>query len=181
LTASLDSWLPEHHVRTFHTRASHVTPERLWAAANETRVRDTRTLRPLIAMRLPGHGPGAETTFRELFRTGIFTLLEEGERHSISGVAGRLWTPTGHYARFETGADYKEYAERGTAKVALMTSVREHERGSEIVAESRVWCVDRRAQLRFRPYWALVGPFTRFIRLELLAAVTSRAESGRAP
>lgn len=168
-------------MRTFHARASSATPERLWAAANDARVRDSRTLRPLIAMRLPGHGPGPETTFRELFRTGIFTLLEEGERHSISGVAGRLWTPTGHYARFETGADYKEYEQPGTAKVALMTSVREHERGSEIVTETRVWCVDRRAQLRFRPYWAVVGPFSRFIRLELLSAVTRRAEAVAEP
>ena len=130
-------------------------------------------------MRLPGRAPRPDTTFRELFRTGIFTLLEEGGRHSISGVAGRLWTPSGHYARFETGADYKEYAEPGTAKVALLTSVREHERGSEIVSETRVWCADRRAQLRFRPYWALVGPFSRFIRIELLSAVTKRADRAR--
>lgn len=178
---SLDDWLPDHHVRTRHARASSAPPDALWAAANEARVRDTRTLRPLMAMRLPGQGPRPDTTFRELFRTGIFTLLEDGERHSISGVAGRLWTPSGHYARFETGADYKEYAEPGTAKVALMTSVHEHERGSEIVTETRVWCADRRAQLRFRPYWAVVGPFSRFIRLELLGAVTRRAEAARRP
>ena len=168
-------------MRTFHTRASSVSPTALWAAANEARIRDSRTLRPLIAMHLPGRAPRADTTFRELFRTGIFTLLEEGERHSISGVAGRLWTPSGHYARFETGADYKEYADSGTAKVALMTSVREHERGSEIVSEARVWCADRRARLRFRPYWAVVRPFSRFIGTELLSAVTRRAEATAQP
>jgi hypothetical protein len=36
-----------------------------------------------------------------MFAKGIFTLLEEGERCSISGVAGRLWTPAGRYDRYD--------------------------------------------------------------------------------
>ena len=32
-----------------------------------------------------------------------------------------------------------------------------------------------RAQLRFRPYWAFIGPFSRFIGSELLSAATRRA------
>ena len=48
--------------------------------------------------------------------------------------------------------------------------------GSEIDSEVRIWCTDRRAQLRFRPYWAFIGPFSRFIGSELLSAATRRAE-----
>ena len=51
-----------------------------------------------------------------------------------------------------------------------------HPRGSEIVSEVRIWCTDRGAQLRFRPYWAFIGPFSRFIGSELLSAATRRAE-----
>ena len=40
----------------------------------------------------------------------------------------------------------------------------------------RIWCTNRRAQLRFRPYWAFIGPFSRFIGSELLSAATRRAE-----
>ena len=49
-------------------------------------------------------------------------------------------------------------------------------RRREIVSEVRIWCTDRRAQLRFRPYWAFIGPFSRFIGSELLSAATRRAE-----
>ena len=48
--------------------------------------------------------------------------------------------------------------------------------GSEIDSDVRIWCTDRRAQLRFRPYWAFIGPFSRFIGSELLSAATRRAE-----
>ena len=34
----------------------------------------------------------------------------------------------------------------------------------------------RGAQVRFRPYWAFIGPFSRFIGTELLSAATRRAE-----
>jgi hypothetical protein len=178
LAPSLDSWLPDYHARTVQRRVSRAAPAALWDAAAQTRIRETRMLRPLIGARLGQHAPPVDTTFRELFRTGIFTLLEEGDRYSISGVAGCLWSPRGDYARFESAADYKEYEPPGRAKGAVMTVVREHERGSEIVTEIRVWCTDRSAWLRFRPVWLIVAPFMRFVRMELLRSVARRAEAG---
>jgi hypothetical protein len=177
LAPSLDTWLPDYQVRVVQRRASRATPSALWQAAEAIRIRDTRVLRPLIGARLGPHAPAADTTFRELFRTDIFTLLEEGDRYSISGVAGCLWAPRGDYARFESAADYRQYEQDGRAKAAVMTLVREHERGSEIVSEIRVWCTDRRAELRFRSVWVLVAPFMRFIRLDLLRTIARRAEA----
>jgi hypothetical protein len=177
LTPSLDPWLPDYHARSVQRRASTASPAALWDAAARTQIRDTRMLRPLIGARLGPHAPPVDTTFRELFRTGIFTLLEEGDRFSISGIAGCLWLPRGDYARFESAADYKEYDRPNRAKGAVLTMVREHERGSEIVTEIRVWCTDRSAWRRFRPVWLIVAPFMRFVRLDLLRSVTRRAEA----
>jgi hypothetical protein len=178
LAPSLDTWLPDYHVCSRQRRVSRASPAALWDAAAHTRIRDTRMLRPLIGARLGPNAPPADTTFRELFRTGIFTLLEEGDHYSISGIAGCLWLPRGEYARFESAADYKEYEPPGRAKGAVLTIVREHERGSEILTEIRVWCTDRSAWLRFRPVWLIVAPFMRFVRLDLLRTVTRRAETG---
>jgi hypothetical protein len=112
-----------------------------------------------------------------LFRSGIFTLLEEGERFSVSGVAGRIWAPSGDYARFESGDEYREWSQPGTAKVLLMTEVRDHERGSQIVSDSRVLVEGKRTRLLFRGFWAVVGPFGRYVGSEVLAAAVRRAES----
>jgi hypothetical protein len=164
-------------MRSVNRRVSSATPDALWEAAGCTRISDTRMLRPLIGARLGPNAPPADTTFRKLFRTGIFTLLEEGDHYSISGVAGCLWAPRGEYARFESADDYRQYEPPGRAKAAVLTLVQEHARGSEIVTEIRVWCTDRRAEMRFRPVWLIVTPFLRFVRMELLRAVTRRAES----
>ena len=177
MAPSLDTWLPDYQVRTVQRRVSRATPDALWEAAARTRIRDTRVLRPVIGARLGPHAPPADTTFRELFRTDIFTLLEEGDRYSISGVAGCLWAPRGEYARFESAADYRQYEEKGRAKAAVMTLVNENQRGSEIVAEIRVWCTDRRAEVRFRSVWMIVAPFMRFLRMDLLRTVARRAEA----
>jgi hypothetical protein len=172
----LDAWLPDPHVRTHHARSSPAPPARLWAAATEVRVRDTVTLRPLIMLRLGDGAPSPETTFRELFRRPPFVLLEEGERWSASGVAGRLWSTRGGLARLSNAEDYRAWSRPGTARVAVLNAVRPRAGGgSEIVTETRVRCVDRRALLRFRPYWAVIGPFARFIRSDLLGAAVRRA------
>ena len=61
--------------------------------------------------------------------------------------------------------------------MVLKIEVREHERGSQIVSEARVCCADRRTQLIFRPFWALVSPLARFVYSEGLAAAVRRAEA----
>ena len=175
-STAIDDLVPQAHARLHHTRVSTATPDELWQAATEVRLVDAPRLCRLIRWRLGHHAPAPETTFEEFFRTGVFMLLEEDRRRYVSGVAGRIWAPSGEYAHFETPAEYREYAARGTAKVVLSTEVREHERGSQIVSEARVWCADRRARLIFRPFWAVVSPFARLIATEGLAAAVRRAE-----
>ena len=176
MSTSLDNWLPKHHVRMRYSRTSRATPDELWQAANEIRLRDTRTMRRLIRWRLGRHAPDADTTYRDLFRTGIFTLLEDGERYSVSGVAGRIWAPSGDYAHFESAAEYREWSQSGTAKVAFLTEVREHEKGSEIISEARVQVQGQRARLLFRGLWTVVGRFGRYVGSEALATAVRRAE-----
>jgi hypothetical protein len=178
MTALLDDWLPDHHIAMRQSRTSRVAPERLWEAAVALRLRDTPTMRRLIRWRLGRHTPDAATTYRELFRSGIFILLEEGDLFSVSGVAGRIWAPSGDYAHLESPADYRKYSRRGTAKVAILNEVREHEHGSEIVSEWRVRVEGGRARVLFRGFWAVVRPFTRFVPHEVLAAAVRRAERG---
>ena len=169
--------VPKTHARLHHRRRSIAHPDDLWQAARTIRLKDAPRLNRLIRWRLGRHAPAADTTFEDFFRSGVFTLLEEGERYSVSGVAGRSWSPSGDYQRFETASDYMDYDGRGIAKVVLATSVSAHAEGSQIDTEARIWLSDRRAQLIFRPFWAVVHPFARFIGSEGLAAAVRHAES----
>ena len=105
-----------------------------------------------------------------------FHLLAEEGMVSVSGLAGKLWALGDTFVRFDGPEEFRGWAEPGYCKVALRHEVRPHAAGAEIRSEVRIWCTDRRAQLRFRPYWAFIGPFSRFIGSELLSAATRRAE-----
>ena len=165
-----------------HVQRAAVPPERLWAAAQSVRVRDTRTLRPIIALRFGPYAPSPDTTFRELFRRPPFTLLEESGHASVSGMAGRLWALGDVFARIEGPDDYAAFADSGTAKVAVLNQVRPLAGGdSEILSEARVWCTNRSARLRFAPFWAVIGRFSIFIRLDLLATAARRAQAPASP
>lgn len=139
-------------------------------------VRDTRTLRPIIAWRLGRYAPDGTAPLRDVLAAHPFHLLGEDGRVSVSGLGGKLWSLGDTFARFDGPPAYRAWEEPGFCKVAVRHEVRPHPEGSEILSEVRIWCTDRRAQLRFRPYWAFIGPFSRFIGSELLSAATRRAE-----
>ncbi|MDQ4004708.1 MAG: hypothetical protein M3135_00190 [Actinomycetota bacterium] len=44
------------------------------------------------------------------------------------------------------------------------------------MTETRVLCVDDRARRRFAVYWALIGPFSGWIRHDLLRGIARIAE-----
>jgi hypothetical protein len=96
---------------------------------------------------------------------------------SVSGLGGKLWALGDTFVRFDGPEAFRAWAEPGFCKVVVRHEVRAHgSGGSEIESEVRIWCTSRGAQLRFRPYWAFIGPFSRFIGSELLSAATRRAE-----
>jgi len=140
-------------------------------------VRETRTLRPLIAWRLGRYAPSGDVSLRAVLTSHPFHLLAEQGMVSVSGLGGKLWALGDTFVRFDGPEAFRAWAEPGFCKVVVRHEVRAHgSGGSEIESEVRIWCTSRGAQLRFRPYWAFIGPFSRFIGSELLSAATRRAE-----
>jgi hypothetical protein len=170
----LDAWLPDPAIRTRHRRVSRADPGALWQSAESVRLRDTRTLGRIVRWRIPG--VPAEQTFGELFRAHPFTVLDEGERCLVSGLVGRIWTLERDYPRLEGPDAFRAWEGGATARVLIANWVESDERGSALVSESRVDAVDRRAALRVRALWTVVGRFERLIGGEALRAAVRRAE-----
>jgi hypothetical protein len=175
-TRRLDAWLPEPVVRTRHRRTAAAAPDALWRAANGLRLSDTRTLGRLVRWRIPGLA--ADLTYGELFRAYPFTVLDEGERHVVTGLCGRIWTLARDYPRLAGPDDFAAWDEPGTVRVLFGHWVEEAGDGSALVSEARVKPVDRTAGLRLRALWKLIGPFERLVGAEAIARATER--SGRA-
>jgi hypothetical protein len=171
---ALDHWLPDPAVRTRHRRRSSADPERLWKAAASMRLADARSLGRLVRWRIPGVRD--DQTFRELLAHYPFCVLDEGEHWSISGLCGRIWTLQRDYPRLAGPEEFRGWDDPGTARVLLAHWVEPDGDGSTIVSEARVAPVDRRAALRLRSLWVVIGVFERLIGGEALAVAAERAE-----
>jgi hypothetical protein len=177
MNLDLDAWLPEPQVRTRHRRAADVPAERLWHAAESVRVCDAPNLGRVLRWRIPG--TPAQLPFRDVFRRYPFSVLEEGDGWSISGLAGRVWSLRRDYPDLAGADEFRDWEEPGTVRVLFAHWVEdEGESGSAIVSESRVQPVDRKARWRMRALWATVGGFERLIGGEALSAAARRAADG---
>jgi hypothetical protein len=158
----LDAWLPEPQVRTRHRRAAEVPKDRLWHAAESVRVCDAPTLGRVLRWRIPG--TPAELPFRDVFRRYPFSVLEEGDGWSISGLCGRVWSLRRDYPELAGAEEFRAWEEPGTVRVLFAHWVVDAgEGGSALVSESRVQPVDRRARWRMRALWTTLGRFERLI------------------
>jgi hypothetical protein len=174
----LDDWLPDPAVRTRHQRRAAAAPDDLWSAAGELRLSETGTLGRLVRWRIPGTSP--HQTFRGLLSEYPFVLLAEGERWSMSGLCGRIWTLNRDYPRLDGPEAFRSWDEPGTVRVLFAHWVEGERDGvSTIHSEARVAPVDRAAERRLRSLWLVVGVFERLIGAESLALAAARAE-GRA-
>jgi hypothetical protein len=171
----LDDWIARPAVCTHHRRSAAASPAALWDAARAVRLADTRTLTRLVRWRIPGVSDGQ--TFTELFSHYPFTLLEEGDTWSVSGLCGQIWTPARDYARLSGPEEFREWDERGTVRVLFAHWTEPGDDGrSTLVSEARVDPVDPTARLRLRALWTVIGPFERLVGAEPLTVAAQRAE-----
>ena len=170
----LDRWLADPAIRTRHRRVAGADADALWHAAESLRLRDTRTLGRVVRWRIPGLA--ADQSFSELFRAHPFTVLEQGERCLVSGLVGRIWTLERDYPRLEGPEAFAGWDDGGTARVLFGHWVEDDPAGSALVSEARVAAVGRRAAVRLRALWTVVGGFERLIGGEALRAAVRRAE-----
>jgi hypothetical protein len=173
----LDRWLAEPQIRARHRRSARAAPDRLWNEAERVRVGDAPLLGRAVRWRIPG--TRSETAFRELFRRYPFAVLAEGDRWSVSGLCGRIWTLRRDYPRIDGPDSFSAWSEPGTVKVVIAHWIETDGDGAAaIVSESRVEPIDRRASLRLRALWAVVGRFERLVGGEALKVAANRAERG---
>lgn len=171
----LDHWLPDPQVRSHHRRTARADPDALWAEASRVRLDETRTLGRLVRWRIPG--VPQDQTFRQLFATPPFTLLVEGDRWSLSGLAGRIWTLQRDYPRLHGPDEWRAWDRPHTVRVLFAHWAQPAQGGrAELVSEARVAATDRRGALRLRGLWFVVQRFERVVGAEPLSLATRRAE-----
>jgi hypothetical protein len=171
----LDACLPDPQVRTRHRRSARAGADALWHAAESVRVGEASAFGTAVRWRIPG--TPADLTFRDLLRRYPFAVIAEGERWSVSGICGRLWTLRRDYPRIEGPDDFSAWDEPGTVRVLLAHWIEpDHDARNALVSEARIKPVDRGAGLRLRALWAVLGHFDRLVGGQVLGVAARRAE-----
>lgn len=177
LPLDLDDWLPRPQVRTRHRRAASAAPGALWDAASHVRLDEAGTLGRVVRWRIPGLPP--QRTFRAMFAQEPFTVLAEGERWSVSGLVGRIWTLRRDYPKLHDSNEYGSWDVSGTAKVLFghwiepVTADR-----VALCSEVRVRAIGAQGRLGVAAVRPLVSTFQHLVGSEGIAAAVRQAEQG---
>jgi hypothetical protein len=170
----LDAWIAQPAVRTHHRRAVSATPAALWRAAQGIRLADTRRLGRVVRWRIPGISAGR--TYDQLFRSYPFTVLDEGERHLVAGLCGRIWTFERDYPDLSGADAFRAWQDPGTVRVLFAHwAIPASDGRAELCSEARVEPVDRSAALRLRALWFVIGHFEPLVAAEPLTLAARRA------
>jgi len=181
----LSKVMPAHSLREIDHVAVTVPPERAWPAARGFDAARIPIVRALFVLRilpdrfaaLARHRPQpsvASVGVGSIERSrdpGFQVLGEEPGREIVVGAIGRFWNPNIEWKAVAPDA-FRHFTEPGWGKVAWSVRVDPRESGgSFILFDVRVGATDPVSFERFRPYWALIGGFSRGIRRALLRSV----------
>ena len=175
----LDRLMPEFDFRSRHSTVVQAPREAVAEAVSSYRMDQggSRLVRWLF--RLRGLRAVEGPLRPALTSRGFRVLAERPGEEVVFGIAGRFWAvrELAALVAVEDAARFVRYAEPGAAKAALSLTMEAVPAGTRLSTETRVKCVDARAYRRFAPYWALVKPFSGWIRRDILRGIAERARA----
>jgi len=115
-------------------------------------------------------------------RPGFQILVDDPPREVVAGAIGQVWRLRIPFVHVDGADAFAAFAEPGYVKVAWAIRLSPLDEGStRLELEVRVSATDAAAWRRFRRYFLLIGPGSRYIRRSLLRALgreLGRAEPG---
>lgn len=187
--ALLDEIEPVWDVHEYHETRVAAPPSAVWTAALALPADASRLMRGLMALReLPGRLGGRGRTARPrgglleaMQREGFTLLAERPGAEIVLGLAGRFWRLVPDRARLGGREDFERYAEPGSARASIDFRVAPlGGGGTRLSTETRVRCFGD-ATRKFRRYWRVIGPFSAWIRRDMLRLIKARAEASTPP
>jgi hypothetical protein len=98
-----------------------------------------------------------------------FRLLAESDAEVVIGAIGRVWELDIPFVDVRTAEEFASFDGPGYSKVAwALRAVPRGEHDARIELEVRVRSTDEESRRRFRRYFYIIGPASRFIRRHLL-------------
>jgi len=170
----IDVFLPHYDVHEFHTITIAGRPDAVYRAIRSLDFSRSPVIRSLFRLR---GMPSASIRLEQLRQSGFILLADHPGQSLVLGLVGRFWLPTGQLIPVAP-EHFRTIAPAGCAKAAWDFVIEETQPGHvRLSTETRVWCMDARSRKRFTLYWRLIGPFSAWIRREMLRGIKARVEA----
>jgi len=174
----LDTLMPAFDFGHRHAIVVDAPPARVAEAAETYHVATDGSPLARLLFRLRGLRPPSGG-LREAGRAmGFAILAEEPGKELVLGVAGRFWAldERANLISLPDARAFVDFSRPGHAKAAMSLRFEPLAYGwTRLATETRVTCVDPVAHRRFALYWTLIGPFSSWLRRDLLSGIARRA------
>jgi hypothetical protein len=162
----LDEVLPEYDVVERHARDIAAPPDRVYAALRTIDFADSPVIR--LLWRLRSLGTERAMTWDALLRLGFVEVADDPPRELVLGLLAQPWRLRGAIQR-PSAAEWHAFDRADFAKIAWSFALAERpDGGTTLATETRVRVRDRASRRKFVWYWRAIGPFSAWIRREML-------------
>lgn len=170
----IDAFLPHYDVHEVHSITIAGRPDAIYRAIRSLDFSRASVIRSLFRLR---GMPSASIGLEQLLQSGFILLADHPGQSLVLGLVGRFWLPTGQLIPVAP-EDFRAMAPAGCAKAAWDFFMEEMRPGRvRLSTETRVHCMDARSRKRFMLYWRVIGPFSAWIRREMLRGIKGQVEA----
>ncbi len=185
----LNYYLPRYDFAEKYSISIKAPSERVFEAIGNLDLGKSKIIMSLLKMR-SAYGlffdPGRKSkdklplglSFEDLIeKSGFIPLEKVSQQEIVMGFVGRFWLPTGGFVQSLQTDSFIDFNRTGYCKAAWNFYI-EHNPDVTVTlsTETRVLALGRRAKFLFRIYWAIIKPFSGWIRLEMLKMIKEQAE-----
>ena len=170
----IDRYLPSYDVRKRHQIVIHAPPKTVFDSVCNLDFSDSAIIRWLFKLR---GMPSSAWSLQGLEQMRFAKLGEVDQQELLLGLVGRFWSIDGDLQPIDA-CSFEHFSKPGYARAVWNFYVEPAEPGSSrLSTETRVQCLDEASARRFKRYWAIIGPFSGWIRKEALQIVKRNAEA----
>lgn len=174
-TTLIDQVLPGFDFQSRHSRHVNAPPEWVAQAVELLQLGPAATLLFKIrGIELPSG------SIRDVLTRSRFTVLAEDPGvEVVAGTQGQFWA-INEMAHMEAPADlesFRAFDRPGWAQGVISLRIEPRDDGTtDLITETRVRCTDETARRRFAVYWAIIRPFSGWLRQDFLRRIALIAE-----
>lgn len=170
----IDTFLPEYQFSERHDILINNACPQVYEHLHSLDLHNATVIRWLFRLR---GLPSSALTLEGLRKIGFAVLGEIPDLEIVLGLIGRFWTLRGDLQKTDSET-FKAFDRPGFAKAVWNFSLHPQSgRGTRLVTETRIQCLDPESRRRFRWYWLVVGPFSGMLREQVLRSLKRQAET----